>query len=328
MARIGVAAVEDEGIHVGVALADKASLTKLEDRPKLYQRPGSYNAKFIAKTVKGRLEEIDGPLDAIGISMFGQIEGTSVTGVPRPDWPTKMKPLDFAELFSGTRWAGLPLKVAHDSTTSALAEYRAFQLHKNRSPGYFVRVRVGTGVGVGTLIPLGEETTRRARARIGDHPEAGHCKVTRCQGDDKIAFTCPRHPEGCVEGAISERAILMRCGVDSLNKIGPRDPVWEFVADYLGQLCDHITNLIRPELIVISGGTMVDKNKEPRHELFDQIRAAFEEKNGGYPHYKTMTASDYISEPECDPEYAGFLGVAELGRRELFQKVERIRIAS
>jgi predicted NBD/HSP70 family sugar kinase len=237
-----------------------------------------------------------------------------------------MKPLNFEKLLSGTR-PGVPVKVGHDSATSALAEYRAFQLQRNRSPGHFVRVRVGAGVGVGTLIPLGGRSSRRARVREGDHPEAGHCKVTRCQGDE-VMFTCPRHPDGCVEGAASEEAILARCGVASLNDIDADDPVWVFVADYIAQLCDAITNLIRPELIVVSGRTMVDKNKDPRKELFHKIRHAFAKNNGGYPHYRTMDQPDYISEPLCDTRYASLLGVAQLALRAAFPTVEHLRLAS
>jgi predicted NBD/HSP70 family sugar kinase len=326
VARIGAVAVEDEGVYSGVIVFE-SDLGRFEYRPKLSERPPAYDAEFIAETIKSDVEEIEGRLDAIGISMFGQIEGTSVTAVPRPDWPAKMEPLDFAKLFSGAR-AGVPVKVGHDSATSALAEYRAFQLHRNRSPGHFVRVRVGAGVGVGTLIPLGDPSRRRARVREGDHPEAGHCKVIRCEGDNNVMFTCPRHTEGCVEGAISEEAILARCGVASLNDIDADDPVWVFVADYIAQLCDAITNLIRPELIVVSGRTMVDKKKDPRKELFHKIRHAFARKNGGYPHYRTMDRPDYISEPLCDTRYASLLGVAELARRGVFPTVERIRLTS
>jgi hypothetical protein len=140
-------------------------LERLESRPKLYARPVTgYEASFIGETVRSGIEKLDGRLEAIGISMFGQIEGSSVTGVPRSDWPEKMEPLDFARLFCGERWDGVRVTVGHDSTTSALAEYRTFQLQKRRSPGFRARPGRGGRRGRHTCACRGRSDTARKSA--------------------------------------------------------------------------------------------------------------------------------------------------------------------
>lgn len=313
-ARIGAVAVEDEGVYVAAAHCDEIRVKGFESKPKLYERPKRYDRDFIAEWVGKGLAQLGRRFDAVGVSMFGQIEGQRVTAVPRADWPDKFAELNFETVCRDAVGTD-EVYVIHDSTASAVGEYRALQLRKKLSPLSFVRIRVGTGVGVGTLETFSKGAT--ARERAGDHPESGHCIVPRPASDREFVGTCRRHGD-CIEGLISEAAILKRGGAASLSALDEDDPVWILVADYLGSLCVILTNCHRPDMIVISGRTMIDK-AGPRTKLFAKIRDAFKVKNHNYPNYRNMRRADYISEPFLydPPALASLLGAAIIARREI-----------
>lgn len=325
MERIGVAAVEDDGIYFTVAQADAWEIGRVE-RPEVAPRPpGGYTWEFVARTIRQHFEGMvsKGELRGIGISMFGLIdlEEKTLLEVPRFDWVAEGPArLDFRTLFAGV--ADCPVYVGHDSSTFAVGEWWKLTHQAGVDlPEAFVSVRVGAGVGVGCVNRNG--TVRAGRS----HPEAGHLLVMRRESD-RIG-TCRAHSrEGwdCVEGLVSEKAILAR-GDDArrLIDIPSNHVVWGPVAAYLAQLCVAVTALIAPDMIVIGGRTMIGRNGKLREPVLRKIRDAFKEMIGGYPRYqKTRDVNSYIrgalSVP--NPASASLAGVAELTRREVFRVIE------
>jgi fructokinase len=297
-----------------------------------YPRPqAGYRKQFIETTLQEHFERlINGgqELDAIGVSMFGLIddEVTSLVKVPRPDWLDGLNTtINFGELPAKIGRKNIPVRLVHDSTASTVGEYLEMEERERRAgggfhPRGFVRIRVGTGVGVGRLVLGGRyESTGRV------HPEAGHIHVVQHRDDwfTEQDRTCQAHKNRvCLEGLLSEQAMLARCGVDSLSAIKENDQVWDIVASYLAQLCATITDLIAPDMIVIGGRTMFDRHNQPRRELFKKIHKAFELWIGGYPRYRqTDKPKEYIRPSVVHYQaYASLVGVAELTRREYFDE--------
>ena len=109
-----------------------------------------------------------------------------------------------------------------------------------------VYLTVGTGVGAGVLIdgvPLHGLL----------HPEVGHIRVPRAQGDD-YAGLCPQHGD-CVEGLTAGPAILARWG-KSLGELPAEHPAFELTAHYLSHLVANMVLFYAPEKIVLGGGVM------------------------------------------------------------------------
>lgn len=332
---IGVAAVEDDGIYFTVAEIAPSKTLQVA-RPQRESRPkDGYSKRFIEDTIRQHFEGME--LAAIAISMFGQInlEKATLSRVPRWDWRDgdSTVNLDFTTLFN------IPVFVGHDSSTAAAGEYwemkrDAKSKDASFDPHLFVRIRVGTGVGVGCVGQHGVivQTGRR-------HPESGHIPVERHEDDtlEQGKGTCRAHSkEGrdCLEGLLSEEAILWRyknaCFLTdkdevSLTDIPSGDPVWEVVVDYLAQLCVAITTLIAPDMIVIGGRTMIDGNKRARTTVIGEIGKAFEKRIGGYPDYGLAEMTEGYIRPSIivqEPAYASLFGAVEMTRNKRFRVIE------
>ncbi len=137
---------------------------------------------------------------------------------------------------------GLPVAIVTDVAGAALAEGRWGACRDVDTHAY---VTVGTGIGVG-LVQSG-----RALQGVA-HPEAGHIRVVRNAELDPFSGACPFHGD-CLEGLASGPAILARRG-SSGDTLGDDDPLWDLIADYLGQLVNTLDLTIAPQRIVFGGG--------------------------------------------------------------------------
>jgi predicted NBD/HSP70 family sugar kinase len=323
--RIGVAAVEDDGIYFTVVEVDENAVRQVGKVVDAVRRPTKgFSRPFILSAIRNHFRGMvaDGEIACLGISMFGLInrqEHTAVDEIPRHDWiPEKpgkadtrgdaLPVLDFRELFDG-----VPIYVSHDSSAAAVGEWLGLkQRREGFSPGLFVRIRVGAGVGVGCVQNDGTERVG------GSHPELGHL-ITMRRANDRRG-TCRAHSKkewDCIEGLVSEKAILERQGggVAGLIDIDPDDSVWDGVAAYLARLCVAITMQDAPDEIVIGGRTIIG-----RRELLEKIQGTFMAMIGGYPRYEqTRDVKRYIraSIAQPNPASVGLLGAAELARQQL-----------
>ena len=175
-------------------------------------------------------------LEAIGIASFGPIsvaEGRMLS-TPKPHWAG-------ADIV-GPLAAGFDRVAFHtDVTGAALGEGR-----HGAGVGLsdFLYVTVGTGVGMG-IIANGRPVTGMM------HPEAGHIRVRRRDGDD-FAGACPFHGD-CLEGLVSGPAIAARAGKPA-HLLSADDPAWRDVADALGEAFATLFLTLSPARIIVGGG--------------------------------------------------------------------------
>jgi predicted NBD/HSP70 family sugar kinase len=321
MDRIGVAAVEDDGIYFTLADADEEAVRRVAKKIDAVPRPAKGYRLFILSEIRKHFGGMvaDRKIDYLGISMFGLInrqDHITVDEIPRHDWlpekSTKARKgapaapvLDFRELF-----VGVPIHVSHDSSAAAVGEWLGLKERRGASPGPLVRIRVGAGVGVGCVRAGSEQVG-------GSYPELGHL-ITMRRGTDRRG-TCRAHSKeewDCIEGLVSEKAILERCArAARLADIDADDPVWDGVAAYLAELTVAITMLDAPEEIVVGGRTMVG-----RGELLRKIQDTFTRMIASYPRYEqTGDVETYIhaSVAEPNPASVSLLGAADLARQAL-----------
>jgi fructokinase len=203
---------------------------------------------------------------AIGIASFGPVDldpGSPtygyITTTTKPGWSGT----DVARRLS--RPFPVPMSFDTDVNAAALAEVRWGAGQGMRD---FAYVTVGTGIGVG-LIVNGSPTRGFA------HSELGHIRVARAAGDD-CRGACPYHGD-CVEGLAAGSAIEARLGERSLANVAADDPLWDFVAHTLAQLCHMLVCSTGPQHIVIGGGVM---SRQPH--LMARIEPLLVESLAGY----------------------------------------------
>lgn len=192
----------------------------------------------------GVLREWDAaePLAAIGVASFGPVRvdraaadfGRILT-TPKAGW-------------SGTDLLG-PLRDAFvcslaldtDVNGAALAEYR---WGAGQGCSNLVYLTIGTGVGGGIVFD--------GRAVHGAlHPELGHLKLRRAQGDS-FAGICPFHGD-CIEGLIAGPAMAARFGGD-IHAALADDPRRDYLAADLAQLFAALILTVSPHKILVGGG--------------------------------------------------------------------------
>ncbi|RLK62483.1 ROK family protein [Atopobacter sp. AH10] len=286
-----IGAIEAGGTKFVCAVGEKA--TDLRDRIVIPTRqPKETMAEVIAYFKKHE------PLEAIGIASFGPIEvdKTSdyygyITTTPKAGWENYDLLSPLKDAFPGTE-----LAFDTDVNGAALGEYTHGAGQDVRSVLYLT---VGTGVG-GGFVSDGE-----IRNGYG-HPEMGHILVTR-RSDDNYKSRCPYHSH-CLEGLAAGPTVAGRLGKSS-HEIDASHPVFEAIADYLGQALVSYTVTLRPERIVIGGGLM----KVPG--LLDKVCQAFEKDLNGY----LPIPKDYITSPALGDD-AGITGAFLLGQEALLKE--------
>ena len=228
---------------------------------------------------------------AIGIASFGPVS------TPKPGWAGT----DIAGRLQ--RRYGVPTGFHTDVVGAALAEARWGAAQGLADIAY---VTVGTGVGAGLISghrPVDGLT----------HSELGHIRPVRFHGDDWIG-ACPFHG-ACLEGLVSGPAIAARLGHPADE--APADhPVWDGVAEALGQLCHTLVLTGVPRRIVIGGGVM------GAGHLFPRVRAAMTRSLGGYVTLPEVGLVDSFVVPPALGDNAGPLGAIVLGAQALGQQIE------
>lgn len=223
---------------------------------------------------------------ALGIASFGplDLDAGIIANTPKPGWrgAEVKRRLESA--------AGVPAALDTDVNGAALAEMRWGSGH-----GFddFAYITVGTGVGVG-LIVNGKSTRGFA------HCELGHIRVARLAGDT-FAGSCPFHGD-CVEGLAAGPSLKARVG-DRVNQLSDEDPVWEWIAWAIAQLCHAIVCAAAPRAIAIGGGVI-----ENQPHLLGRIESMLVESLNGYVE---LPGSGYIRAPELGSD-AGPLGAIAL----------------
>lgn len=205
----------------------------------------------------------DKKFNAIGVATFGPVDANTssdtygfITSTPKPGW----KDTNVLGLL-GVREMGVPFLFDTDVNAPALAEHVMCSDGKTTSCAY---ITVGTGIGVGLVV--NNETVRGMM-----HPEAGHLKVARQEGDT-FPGSCPYHG-ACVEGMCASGALTARkqlADASDLATLDDDDPVWDACAYQLAQLCANLIYIASPEKIVFGGGVM------NRQSLYPKIRVSIQ----------------------------------------------------
>jgi fructokinase len=186
-----------------------------------------------------------GPLDAIGIAMFGPLnldresaDYGRVGPTPKPGWTNADIVGPLSEAFR------IPVGFDTDVNGAALGEGR---WGAGAGLDNFVYVTVGTGIGGGVVA--------NGKAVHGlVHPEVGHLRIPR-HPEDTYPGRCPFHGD-CLEGVASGPAIADRWGT-SAQDLGADTPrAVELEAFSLGYALANLALVLSPERIIIGGGVM------------------------------------------------------------------------
>lgn len=129
-----------------------------------------------------------------------------------------------------------------------------------------VYITVGTGIGGGAIV---DKNILNGQS----HPEMGHLVVKKHPKDPFIG-NCPYHVD-CLEGLASGKSIEDRVGIKAYN-LDENHEIWEMIAYYLAQAIMNYTLILSPEMIILGGGVMQQK------QLIPMIRNEFEKLLSGY----------------------------------------------
>jgi fructokinase len=227
---------------------------------------------FIASAIPGR------SLAGIGIAAFGPLvldessrDYGRVLSTPKANWSGSNLRAGLAGRFA------VPVVIDTDVNAAARAEWQ-------RGAGQGVRclayVTVGTGVGGGLVVD-----GRPLHGAL--HPEIGHIRLTRRDGDDTRS-ACPFH-ENCAEGLTAGPAIARRLGTN--RTLADEPAVLNLVADYLGELAASLVLFWSPERIIWGGGVM----SAPR--LLERLRWSLHQSLAGYGIGEAALAPDFCALP-------------------------------
>jgi fructokinase len=141
---------------------------------------------------------------------------------------------------------GAPVAVDTDVNAAALAEQRIGAARGLSTAAY---VTVGTGIGGGLAV---EGRTLKG----GLHPEIGHLRLRRLQGD-VLPSRCPFHDD-CAEGLAAGPAVQARLDGRSLDTA---PEVRATVTAYLAQLFEILVLTWSPQAIVLGGGVATGQRR-------------------------------------------------------------------
>lgn len=184
-----------------------------------------------------------GVAEWIGVAAFGPLgvnRGKGSYGclldTPKPGWA------GFSIVGAlGDAFPGAGVEIETDVNAAVLAEAR---LGAARGLEDVVYITIGTGIGAGIL-------SGGRLVHGGLHPEFGHLKVPRMEGDG-FAGLCPFHGD-CLEGMASGPAIAARWGRPA-HELGVDHVGWEMEAWYLAHGVLALLAIVSPERVIIGGG--------------------------------------------------------------------------
>eukprot|EP00184_Porphyridium_aerugineum_P002097 CAMPEP_0184707956 /NCGR_PEP_ID=MMETSP0313-20130426/37515_1 /TAXON_ID=2792 /ORGANISM="Porphyridium aerugineum, Strain SAG 1380-2" /LENGTH=381 /DNA_ID=CAMNT_0027169537 /DNA_START=23 /DNA_END=1168 /DNA_ORIENTATION=+ len=304
-----IAGIELGGTTSKAAVAWMSNPTKLVDSITVPTKEPAFTFGQLIQFIKEQQTKRSSPVGAVGIAAFGPLNLDKkserfgcVTSSPKVLWQ------NFNLIAAVRKEFGdhVCIRLDTDVNAPALAElaYGSHHGAVETSPAdCLAYITVGTGVGVGIVVE-----NKPIHGLM--HPEGGHIFVQRKAGDNYIP-KCLYHKENVeIESMVSAGAIAERCGIspEKLADLTDDDPVWDFVAYYLAQLCIAITYLTSPHAIVLSGGVM------KRQSLLPKIRAHFQELNADYvaPPKIVTRLDQYIVGPSFGYEI-GVIGALHLG---------------
>ncbi|MDP3177088.1 MAG: ROK family protein [Spirochaetaceae bacterium] len=238
------------------------------------------------------------PIRALGIGCFGPVDLREdspmwgyITSTPKPGW----RNTNIAGFFRSR----LGVSVAFDTDVDAAA-FGEYLWGAAKGLRDFVYLTVGTGIGGGVF-------SGGSLVHGMLHPEMGHIKVARVEGDS-FGGSCPYHRD-CLEGMASGPAIAARWGAKA-ETLDASHEAWELEARYLARAFAAYALVLSPERIILGGGVGM------RPGLAERSAVLLGEELGGY--IEELTAPDrllsYVARPALGGE-AGLLGSAALALR-------------
>jgi len=241
-------------------------------------------------------------LDALGIASFGPVDLHPesktygwITTTPKKAW----RNVDLVGAFQ--KALKVPIGFDTDVNGALLGEV-SFGSCKGLSDAVYLTV--GTGIGGGVL-----SGGKLLHGML--HPEIGHLRVPRVEGDD-YAGCCPYHKD-CLEGMASGPAIEGRYGRKA-QELASVPEVWDLESRYLAYGIVDLILTLSPQRIVLGGGVL------HQEQLYPLIRKHVEELLGGYlstPEVQDL--SSYLVAPALRDEQ-GILGAMMLGKQKLTEK--------
>ena len=192
-------------------------------------------------------------LSGIGIASFGPVDPNPtsntfgfITSTPKPGW----KNTDLAGEVG--RALNVPIGFDTDVNGAVLAEAK-WGAAKGLDTCLYLTI--GTGVGGGAIV--------RGQPLHGLlHPEMGHIRVPRAEGDT-FEGICPYHND-CLEG-MATGAGLEKLGGGVPAETLPEDhQAWEFEAHYLAMAVVNYTLILSPQRVIMGGGVMDQRHLFPR----------------------------------------------------------------
>ena len=236
-------------------------------------------------------------VNALGIGTFGPIDINPnshtfgyILDTPKRGWSgTDVKGFFEREL-------NIPVVMTTDVNASGYGEYIA--RGRNDSKSYFY-VTIGTGVGAG-IVQAGKFVG------LNNHPEMGHMLVRRYPGDD-YEGNCPFHGDKCVEGMAAGPTLEGRTGIPG-EKLSRDNKVFTYVAYYVAQLLYNVYMASRPDVMVVGGSVLNDKDLEKVREFFDKF-------NNNY--VATPDLDKLIVRPAVENNGSATLGDFELAKELL-----------
>jgi glucokinase len=170
---------------------------------------------------------------AVGVAAAGTVRFADGTVVYSPNLPFRNTPLKemLAEILR------LPVMVDNDANLAALGENR---FGAGRGTKDMVMLTIGTGIGGGILIG-----GHLYRGRDGGAGEFGHMVI------DRNGPVCACGNRGCLEAIAGGRAIAAGSG--------PKEIIERQAGEAIGIALANIINTLNPEMIVLGGGVVEDR---------------------------------------------------------------------
>ena len=238
-------------------------------------------------------------VDALGIASFGPVElDPKAPNYGYITTTTKVAWRNFDMAGSFARALKCPIGFDTDVNGSVLGEVTFGQA---RGKSCVIYLTIGTGVGAGIYI---EDKLLHGML----HPEAGHVLIEKRNGD-AYAGKCPYH-RNCLECLAAGPAIEERWGKKAVD-LADKTEVWQLEADYIAQALTGYVLTLSPEMIILGGGVMHQK------QLFPLIRAKVTEFLGGYIQAEELRDMDHYIVPASLHDDQGIMGCLELARRAL-----------
>lgn len=228
-------------------------------------------------------------IERLGIGCFGplDLEKKTITTTPKLAW----RDYPIGDVFEKS--LHVPVSIDTDVNAAMLGEVKFGQAKGIKSGVYMT---VGTGVGMGIF-----SDGKLIHGML--HPEAGHMLIARKE-EDEAKSVCPYH-DNCVEGLASGPAIESRYGKKAYD-LPENHIAWELEADYMSQAIANLVLIVSPEIIILGGGVMKQR------QLYPMIRNKVQQLLNGYVRADKLRKMDcYIVEPSLGDKQ-GVMGAISL----------------